>query len=261
VNGSEKPSLAGCWVKIARAREHNYRLEQVAEAFLKRRPNQISFDDYSEPEWIIVRAVSEPIPVEFSAIAGDLIQNLRSALDLLVWQVVLTEGGAPGRHNAFPLMTSPSEFERRVRNPPKDKKGPLDGIDPTGEKWAIIERSQPYKPAMDLVAQLATFSNRDKHQGLLTSVSFTHNIDPDELLDVLRDPNPEIVLTFKPPDALEHGAEILRVQARPGAGVEMKADPPFEITVSDGNDAMAISALDRLRSEVVGIIRAFEKFF
>lgn len=250
--------------RVTRAREHNERLEQLAEAFLKRRPNQVAFDDHTEPGWLLLRVRAEPIPAEFSAIAGDLIQNLRSALDLLVWQVVLTEGNSPGRHNAFPIMSSNAEFDRRVRNPPpQGRLSPLEGIDPAGEKWAIIERAQPYRPggSNEDLAVLAAFSNRDKHQGLLTPVSFTHAIDPEELLDIVGDEKPEIRLTFEPPAALEHNAEILRIRMNVQANVAMKADPPFEITVSDGEAAVPISALDKIRNEVVGTVRAFEKFF
>jgi hypothetical protein len=178
-----------------------------------------------------------------------------------MWQVVLTEGNTPGRHTSFPLMESESEFDRRVRNPPQNRKSPLEGIDPTSEKWAIVERSQPYKPVNRLMGVLVAFSNRDKHQGLLTPISFTQRLDPNELLTITNDPSPEVLLTFQPPDALEHNAEILRIKRRAGATVDMKTDLPFQITVSDGKDAAALDALDRLRSEVIGIIRAFEKFF
>ncbi|SRR5579884_65012 len=256
----DKPTLNGCWAKIARAREHNYRLEELAEAFLKRRPNQVSFDAHTDPQWLVIRAVVEPIPLEFSAIAGDLIQNLRSALDLLVWQLVLIEGATPGRHNSFPLADSQAEFDRRVRNPAKGRKSPLAGIDPAGEKWAIIERAQPYRPGQWDLGLVASFSNRDKHQGLLTPVSFTHTIDPDELVQVVGDPHAEIEAVFQPPDALEHDAPLIRVRKRIGQ-VQMKADPPFDIQISDGRVAVPIPGLDKLRSAVIGVVRSFERWF
>jgi hypothetical protein len=258
---SEKASLAGCWTKIARARQHAQRLEEITEAFLQRRPIQVSFDDHSEPPALIIRAVVEPVPPEFSTVAGDLVHNLRSSLDHLAWQLVLVSGGSPRRHTSFPLMRTPSEFEKRVRNPPKDRQGPLHGIDPAGDIWAGIERSQPYKPAMGNLEILPLFTNRDKHQGLLVGVSWSPGIPVDDLFSVEGGGKVSIEPLFESPGALQHDAPIARVNA-PQGRVNMKGDPPFEITVSDGEEwAVSIGALDRLRSQVVFIIRSFEKFF
>jgi hypothetical protein len=258
----EKPSLDGCWAKVARAREHTQRLEALAEGFLKRRPNQVSFDDYSESPWVIIRAVVEPIPIEFSMVAGDVIHNLRSGLDHLAWQLVLLSGAVPGRHTSFPLYTTESEFDSGIRNPPKGRKSPLDGIDPAGKIWALIERSQPYQPAMrDPLEILPTLSNRDKHQGVLVGLSFVEGIDPDNLFTVEGGKTPDIRPGLLGSGPLEHNAEIARIHA-PGGQVKMKADPPFQIMVSDGEKhAVSIGALDRLRSCVVKIIRDSEPLF
>jgi hypothetical protein len=256
----EKPSLAGCWAKIERAREHNGRLEELAEAFLKRRPNQVIFDSYSDPPWIIIRAVVEPVPIEFSTIGGDLVHNLRSALDHLAWQLVLSDGGTPGRHTSFPIYRDEADFDQRVRNPPKRSKSPLEGIDRTGPKWALVEQIQPWWPEYIDFWPVASFSNRDKHQGLLTSVSFTEAIELDELLTITGGVDVEARVVFEAPGELKHDTEIVRIRAG-GGSVKMKRDPPFEITLSDGEAAMSVMALDRLRSIVVGIIRKFEGFF
>jgi len=255
----ERPTLRGCWAKIERAREHAHRLETTAEAFLKRRPHQVVFDDYSDPKWIIVRAVIEPMPIQFSVTAGDLIHNLRSALDHLAWQLVLIAGSTPGRHTSFPIYISKPDFDGRVRNPPEGRKSPLDGIDPESEIWAQVEHVQPYNPGYEDFGRVATFSNRDKHQGLIAAVSYMHTLDLDELATISG--GGEVVRSFKPPDALAHDTELFRVAKTGSVQVQMKADPPAQITVSDGEVAVPIDGLDKLRSLTVAVIRNFERFF
>jgi hypothetical protein len=252
-----KPTLDGVWAKIRWARKHTERLEALADFFLKRRPNQVSFDDHSEPPWLIIRAVVEPMPIEFSLIAGDAVNNLRAALDHLAWQLVIASGGTPGRHTAFPLSDTEAEFERRVRNPPKNRTSPLEGIDPTGDIWALVERFQPYEPASDPIGILPAFSNRDKHQGLLAGISFSEEMSLDELFTVDGGAVFEVKQTFEPPALLAHNAEIARINAS-GAQVRMKADPPVSVSLSDGERASSVGALDRLRSKIVQIVRDAE---
>jgi len=43
--------------------------------------------------------------VEWSLVLGDVLHNLRSALDLLAWQAVIAGGGVPGKQTAFPVFS------------------------------------------------------------------------------------------------------------------------------------------------------------
>jgi hypothetical protein len=264
-------TLDSCWAKVTRAREHTHELEQLEERFLKRRPNQVSFDKKSEPPWVIVRAVVEPIPLVFSTIAGDVVQNLRSALDHLAWQLVLSEGSTPGRHTTFPISLTKPDFDEWVRNPPKNRLSPLDGIEVDGEKWALVEGAQPYNwpgaPQLSSLGALKLLSNRDKHQSLMPGVSFVHDFDPLSMMEVVGLEISDIQVTFKGGDVLTHNAEIARFKPTAEGSMEMKGEFPFDITFSDREptDPMALAtpvgAFDRFRSEIVGIIRAFERFF
>ena len=44
--------------------------------------------------------------VEWSLILGDLLHNLRSALDHLAWQLVVDGGGTPSQDTNFPVCCS-----------------------------------------------------------------------------------------------------------------------------------------------------------
>jgi hypothetical protein len=265
-------SLEGCWAKVARARDHIGALEEFETAFLKRRPNYVRFDKESEPPWVLLRAVIEPVPLVFSTIAGDVVHNLRSALDHLAWQIVLSEESQPGRHTFFPICAAEADFDSKVRDPPEYRRSPLHGIDPAGEKWALIEGFQPYKtdhPFRTSLYALNSLWNRDKHRWLLPGVTFVHEFDPASLkLKVTQGfETKDLQQTFKGHGALAHDAELFRfIPLTPGA-MEVKGDYPFQISVCDGDPvaddtvAVAVNSFDAIRNEVVTIIRAFERFF
>lgn len=263
-------TLAGAWEKVERAREHTHALEQLAEAFVKRRPNQIFFDKHTELPWVQLRIAVEPPPLRIATVAGDAIQNLRAALDHLVWQVVLSEGEQPGRHTCFPIYVSEFEFEKKVRKPPEGRRGPLHGIDPSGDKWAIIEGFQPYhsaRPLVDPLATIAALSNADKHRTLLAGMSLIRDFDIEALTEIIGLDISEFTASAKADDILRHDAEIARFRPTTPGRMEMKSDLPFEIALSDGDldtpddvdtIVVPIRLFDLLRSHVVRVIRSFE---
>jgi hypothetical protein len=54
------------------------------------------------------------LPAQLAIILGDSIQNTRSALDYLVWELVLTFGGTPCERNQFPLCKNATQFKDAV---------------------------------------------------------------------------------------------------------------------------------------------------
>jgi hypothetical protein len=245
-------------------------LEQLAEAFIKRRPNQVTFDKKSERPWVLLRVTVEPVPLRIATVAGDAVQNLRSALDHLAWQVVLSEGQEPGRHTAFPIYMSENDFERRVRDPPKNRPGPLHGIDPSGEKWAVIERFQPYRegpPLLDPLGAIGALSNADKHRSLLAGHALVDAFDIHALTEVTGLEIEEFKTSIEPLDVLTHDAEIARFRPTAIGEMSVKRELPFQISLSDGGPetpeeedwvVVPVRQFDRLRSHVVRIIRTLE---
>jgi len=102
---------------------------------------------------------------EWPLLAGEAIQNVRSALDHMVY-------AASGRQDwtQFPIFTDPNEFERRAP-------GMLAGV--SDSVRATIEKAQPYldyppDPAQCMLEELRVLSNLDKHRTLATVVSAVH---------------------------------------------------------------------------------------
>jgi hypothetical protein len=90
-------------LKIERADHHIADLERQFEAFVARKPHRfaISQDPKSGQPTIQIRFV-ETVPKLFSAIIGDAVHNLRSALDHMTWDIIGYDGGTQDRDLQFP---------------------------------------------------------------------------------------------------------------------------------------------------------------
>lgn len=115
-----------------------------------------------EVEYRCFAVQRKDMPSHWPLLAGEAIQNLRSALDHLVYEL---SGG--NRRTQFPIFTDPCEFQvlgsRKLKGVPEAKR-------------ALIEKAQPYRfmpedAAHHPLAQLSALSNRDKHRVLATIVS------------------------------------------------------------------------------------------
>jgi hypothetical protein len=121
----------------------------------------------------------QPPPDHWPLLAGEAIQNLRSALDYAVYEI------APKRKRGlamYPIFTDPCEFQ--VTGLKR-----LPGI--PAEIRAAIEDTQPYRrlpqaPAEDALERLRTLSNIDKHRALTTfaSVIFLESVSAWGDLDI-----------------------------------------------------------------------------
>ncbi len=60
----------------------------------------------------IVRFMGPDVPESVSYRIGDCLQNLRSALDYLVWELCLAANATPTEDNAFPICESSESFKR-----------------------------------------------------------------------------------------------------------------------------------------------------
>lgn len=129
-------------------------------------------------EWRLAEA-PDPVPLSFSALLGDLIQNYRASLDYAAWAAA-TEN-ARKKHPTqvqFPLCTRPKDFNKWI----KDRDGWFNS-----DTVRVLEASQPYhapKSQMHPLRVLQVLSNTDKHR-LLNVVDQAH-ID----LGIFMDPMP-----------------------------------------------------------------------
>jgi hypothetical protein len=149
--------------KIERAKHHIKDLEVAAWSFLASSPYVVNTkrDQLTRKLIYYVASVREP-PPSLAQIAGDAIQNLRSALDHLAYQLVLAGNGTPSRRTCFPIFETPEKCKAELR-------GKLEGMPEAAEK--AIAEFKPYKGGNDLLWKLHSLNNIDKHRELIVVAS------------------------------------------------------------------------------------------
>jgi hypothetical protein len=158
--------MSGVNLKIERSKIH---LEQIDEEL--RRQGEFgteTIDAVTSEDGLITTYIARHTPVidrMFPAIIGDLVHNLRSALDHLAWQLVLANGGTPTPNTFFPIKS--------VRSGLANIDG---GIDASAA--SIIEGVQPYGGTSTgrSLELLRNISNVDKHRTLTLTWAAVHEI-------------------------------------------------------------------------------------
>lgn len=149
-------------VKVERAKKHFGEVEIARDTFLSTEP--YGFESKINPqtgyEDFYITRIQDP-PVEIGLVAGDVIHNLRSALDHLAWQLVLANGQTPSVSTCFPIFDSAERFQtmdaRKVRGMSQSA---IDAIGAT----------KPYKDGADALWCLHKLDIADKHHALLTAI-------------------------------------------------------------------------------------------
>ncbi|MDE0145225.1 MAG: hypothetical protein OXI53_00015 [Nitrospira sp.] len=130
-------------------------------------------EDSDEQVWVY-HGETPSAPIEWSVRVGEILYNLRSALDHLVSQLLLANGQEPSHQNAYPIVNEESEWSRNKHR--------LKGVMPRVE--FIVERLQPYTGGLYLPFDVSVFRtlhtlcNIDKHQRLHRFVVQTSGIGP-----------------------------------------------------------------------------------
>ena len=137
--------------------------------------------DAGEQRWDY-RDRAPEVPIEWSIRAGEILYNLRSALDHLVWQLVLANGNEPTISNQFPIVDQEEAWNSRSAN---NLRGVAD------ENKKIIRHLQPFNPSLQLPVNggyqpcnaqvfrtLRELCNVDKHRYLNLIMVRARGIEP-----------------------------------------------------------------------------------
>ncbi|HEY3825363.1 MAG TPA: hypothetical protein VGL82_12445 [Bryobacteraceae bacterium] len=164
---SQLSGLGSAKLKLARARKHIKTIQRSSAKYIATRPYKITKSKGKETTQVIV--TKEP-PPEINILAGEVIYQIRSALDHLVFALI--------KKNPPPLAIQP-DWERRCEFPfifdLKGKVSPLKrnhfpnlpGISEAA--LTFIERIQPYYrvgATNNALWILGVLSNLDKHRRL-----------------------------------------------------------------------------------------------
>lgn len=153
-------SLDGPRSKVDRAKEHIGDLESTIERFFESDPYKISIKDNPQSgkrEWVVTEVAD--LPTSLALITGDAVHNLKSALDHLIWQLVIANGGKPDEmRTEFPIWGSEAKFEA---GKPGNAKGISEGA------LKVLYGLKPYKGGNAALWLLSRLDIIDKHRLVL----------------------------------------------------------------------------------------------
>jgi hypothetical protein len=155
--------LSGVLAKLDRAEEHRLEFDELIEEYVGGEPYTIYSQYDAATGWHTLRwqALREPPLQRLALVFGDMISNLRTTLDYLVWQLVLAAGKRPGRRTSFPVV-------RRAKDWKVQSRTALGGVE---RRWVDeIESRQPFqrvdRPSIHPLAILDHVNNLNKHRFL-----------------------------------------------------------------------------------------------
>jgi hypothetical protein len=165
-------------VKVERAKKHLSDLEAELTSFRDSHHHALTADvDRQSGRMSHEFGKHRILPFDALAAAGDVVHNLRSALDYLAGQLVwVGSGEEPSRRVEFPIAKDASTYEG-------DKARKVEGMCPKAIK--AIDALKPYKGGNDVLWRIHELDNIDKHRTL-----FTYSHDCFLVADWLKDITP-----------------------------------------------------------------------
>jgi hypothetical protein len=152
--------------KLYRAKQHFDELAKELLEYFRNGPGELVEAPESAPEnQILGYKLKGDVPARFGLIAGDFLQNMRSSLDYLVWQLAIANKRKPGTCNAFPICLTLEGWEKSLH-----KHDRLRGVH--SDAVAEIKALQPCftnSPNPLPLTVLETLTNHNKHRNPLTT--------------------------------------------------------------------------------------------
>jgi len=218
--------LGSCDAKLARARENARALERETATCVREETSHAVRFSPVDPQtgWCSISLVPQKIEEpRLSAILGDVIHNLRCALDYVVTALVDASQTQLTTSHQFPIFKAAAFYASKVGSKTDAlADGPLRGI---AHGLSVVEGWQPYNaqgdPRADPLWGIQRFSNADKHRqpaifGLVPvgqfKISYRGIVVEEDMLDEVDDwkPDQEIPvgrIRFDPPRAENLRAE------------------------------------------------------
>ena len=199
-------------------------------------------------------------PKELALVAGDIIQNLRSSLDQLAYQLFIKNSSSnqSARHIYFPISKDVDSYNtRKLRD--------TEGLSATAK--SLIDTVMPYKGGNDMLWQIHELNIIDKHRTLLTAGSSFQSLDlgahmSAAMRELLPGENiPTISAFFRPADIcfpLKRGTELFidEPDARPNPEMQFR----FNIILNEANVVEGVPLLEALQS-MIDEVESLESIF
>jgi hypothetical protein len=239
-------------LKIERAKHHIKDLDRSVHAFFARKPYKLIVRNNPPAGWRTYFVRSEkPLPAEFSLIIGDAVHNLRSALDLAMFQLIGHLSKSP-QTVQFPFAYEAKKLENVIRSRQAHLAGEA--------VVAAIRALKPYPGGNELLAGVQALDVCDKHK-LIIPVVETATLSGDEIgkIEPFSGASGPGRIVF----GMRQGEDLLRVQipvsSCPPSEHEANVQPSFIVRFGKGQPFAGLEAMPvlfRLVSEVMAAINA-----
>jgi hypothetical protein len=248
--------------KLFRAQEHLNELQTEIQKYYQSDPAKVVRKPEGPSDQFIPEMVAGvPIPKRIPLIIGDFLQNLRSSLDYLVWELVTAAKNTPNHNNMFPICATPEAFKAQIA------RHRLHGV--PADAVAEIETLQPYHseggPDGNVLAMIDDLCNINKHRRILTTFLFAAQAPPDFTIEEI---NGQLYGSLSFDSLHKQGTELgsfTMVDGPYGLGPQM--DVPLHciafVAFNDGpaQNVEVGHTLSILGGYVVQELARFEKFF
>jgi hypothetical protein len=244
--------------KTDRAEEHLEEIDAQLRIFFNRKPYELFSEIEAETGDKVYRVrMRENIPQHISLVAGDVIHNARSALDLMYCALVGANGKTVAESDAFPVSKSAQQFNARSAEIRRR----------IGQDAAnVLQVIEPYKGGDgEAIWRLHRLDIVDKHRLLLATGM---------CIPVVRGPfylfgrSGEVIAAQRFPepwweDTIKDGAEISRIKPHPDFEGRDQPNVTFDVALSEPEIAKVeplIETLTALLQEANRVIDSLAPF-
>jgi hypothetical protein len=259
------------WAKLDRATHHVDALNAAATAFLEDKPIGLRAHPvpYAKTFWkrgagINVESDIEEPPLEWATIIGDALQNLRSSLDHLIYELIRIDHGKAWNGSQFPivddadnLVSTPRFRDTLALLSPEHARMVMESQPYTAPEWPTFITKGERPRNFHALSLLRELSNADKHR--LLNLAF---LAPAELITrnpVIQDVRILSKVDF-PRGPLKKGDIVSAIEwvvTGPNPKVEFEPEFVAQICLDDGLPIEA--ALHKIEAFITKLIRSFEK--
>lgn len=263
-------SFLGCHARVRRAEDHTDAFAKAWSEFLEGESYAAHLEiEVDGTGTLSVVSGYEPLPAVFSLELGEILYQLRAALDAAIYACAIEETGEDPPPNArnleFPICDTAESFKKSER-----KISPL-----TGQRRQIVEAFQPFSIVQGLdpesaflsphraLAILNDWARKDRHRTLHVVGSWGSRAQP---MVAVPPPATLAYLMVTHDGFLEHDCEVAAFKVDGyTAGMDVKANPNMfiDIAVDEGpppsadNDTLG-NRLKAMRIAVGAVVNALE---
>ena len=246
-------------VKLDRAKDHQRDLEGEVRPFIDGNPYTVETKrDPNSRRLIYFVARAQEVPPKISAIAGDVLQNLRSTLDHLAFELFKRGGGTgDGKHVYFPIFDDAAGYQ-------SGSAGKTAGMNQNAV--TAIHATRPYKGGNDVLWKLHRLNIIDKHRSLFTVGAAFRSMDL--MASMLQTMTPEMAKLPWPEFFVRPGDRLFPLKAGdelfidlPDAEVNPKIQFRFDVALGEPGiveGEALIEALREMIDQVGSTVRQFE---